>query len=760
MKKFAFFFCLLCLTGITQAQVSINTTGANPDASAGLDVSFTNKGLLIPRVALTGTADAVTVPTPATSVLVYNTGTGGLTPAGYYYNAGTSAAPNWVRFLTERAWMLAGNAGTTSGTDFLGTTDAQDLLIKTNNRNRILVKTSVVDYPLVGIGTMFPVDNLDGTGSGGVLHIHDGGAGLPSSIIIGTHSTTPGVKTGALNFAATQVTNNRRTGSIESYLTAYTAPNASGDLRFFTNNVNSYTEKMRIMPDGNVGINNTNPTNKLDVYSTSASGACIYGYLNETTNGANWGSGRAGVYGRAGASTSQYQAGVLGYQAGSGANSGGVIGAYSTTIYGGLGYSDASSNRIGVFGSTGGTAASNYAGYFTANGAGTNNYAGYFSATNATNNYAIIVPNGGGRVGIGTATPNASALLDVYSTTKGVLLPQVALSATNNNSPIGAGIATGLIVYNTATAGTFPNDVKPGYYYWSSSGRWERFGTNPQDAWYTAGNTGTNPTQYFLGTIDNQPMAIRSNNIERMRVTPDGEIIIGGTAPLLAGDMFIATSLSNTYAWPINGYANHNGGGVYGLRYATSTSTWGAGQFEVEAGCPAGSRGVSGSVNSNTQYGSYGAKPAGGSGFGGLFLNDLGYSGGVYNVSDRRLKKDIKPINNALDLVSQISLYSFKFKTEEFDVLGDEGTHFGVIADELYLILPELVRSKTIIAGEVRSLPKEKQLRGVDGEVNMVNYVEMIPISIQAIKDLNNKVDQLVQENNELKKRIAKLESE
>ena len=30
-------------------------------------------------------------------------------------------------------WRLAGNTATTPGTDFLGTTDAQDLVIKTNN---------------------------------------------------------------------------------------------------------------------------------------------------------------------------------------------------------------------------------------------------------------------------------------------------------------------------------------------------------------------------------------------------------------------------------------------------------------------------------------------------------------------------------------------------------------------------------------------------------------------------------------------------
>jgi len=81
--------------------VGINPSGTSPDPSAALDVDFTNKGLLIPRVALTSTNDAVTIPSPQTSLLVYNTGTGGLSPAGFYFNNGTPAAPQWVFFVTN-----------------------------------------------------------------------------------------------------------------------------------------------------------------------------------------------------------------------------------------------------------------------------------------------------------------------------------------------------------------------------------------------------------------------------------------------------------------------------------------------------------------------------------------------------------------------------------------------------------------------------------------------------------------------------------
>lgn len=75
------------------------------------------------------------------------------------------------------------------------------------------------------------------------------------------------------------------------------------------------------------------------------------------------------------------------------------------------------------------------------------------------------------QTGIGTTTPNASAKLEVASTNKGFLPPRVALTATNTFAPITgtASSATGLLVYNTETAGTIPNNVVPGYYYWNGT---------------------------------------------------------------------------------------------------------------------------------------------------------------------------------------------------------------------------------------------------------------------------------------------------
>lgn len=84
--------------------VGINSTGALPNSSAILDVSSQNKGVLIPQVTLTSSTDAITITSPAKSLLVFNTSNSiinGLKGTGFYYNNGTSASPIWVKILNN-----------------------------------------------------------------------------------------------------------------------------------------------------------------------------------------------------------------------------------------------------------------------------------------------------------------------------------------------------------------------------------------------------------------------------------------------------------------------------------------------------------------------------------------------------------------------------------------------------------------------------------------------------------------------------------
>ena len=94
-------FTSLIVTFSFAQNVAINADASLPNSSAMLDVKSTSKGMLIPRVALTGTADVTTVPSPAISLMVYNTTAAGsgttAVVAGYYYWNGSA----WVRLVSS-----------------------------------------------------------------------------------------------------------------------------------------------------------------------------------------------------------------------------------------------------------------------------------------------------------------------------------------------------------------------------------------------------------------------------------------------------------------------------------------------------------------------------------------------------------------------------------------------------------------------------------------------------------------------------------
>lgn len=115
-------------------------------------------------------------------------------------------------------------------------------------------------------------------------------------------------------------------------------------------------------------------------------------------------------------------------------------------------------------------------------------------------------------VGIGTTTPNTSAMLDITSTNKGLLIPRIALTATNSPSPL-SGFVAGMMVYNTASAGTPPNNVTPGFYLCNGT-LWERPIGGSSGGWSLTGNSGTNSSINFIGTTDNQDLIFKRNNIK------------------------------------------------------------------------------------------------------------------------------------------------------------------------------------------------------------------------------------------------------
>jgi hypothetical protein len=144
----------------------------------------------------------------------------------------------------------------------------------------------------------------------------------------------------------------------------------------------------------------------------------------------------------------------------------------------------------------------------------------------------------------GTA-PDASAMLDIQSSTMGLSIPNIALTGTNSSSPIAATPKTGLIVYNTATAGSSPNNVIPGFYYWNGS-KWVSFVTGSNAGWGTNGSTGTIAGTNFIGTTDAVDFVTKTNNAEAMRVSAAGNIGIGNAVPVSKLDVAAGTTTINS----------------------------------------------------------------------------------------------------------------------------------------------------------------------------------------------------------------------
>ncbi|PXW06317.1 hypothetical protein C8D70_1271, partial [Chryseobacterium sp. CBTAP 102] len=108
-----------------------------PDSSALLDISSSNKGLLLPRVSLSSTSDASTVPAPAKGLLVYNNNTA-MSPQGegIYYNGGTSSAPDWGKIGPVSKMYFKYYSFTNPNGDFVSNFDTK---IPTNKYTAIVV---------------------------------------------------------------------------------------------------------------------------------------------------------------------------------------------------------------------------------------------------------------------------------------------------------------------------------------------------------------------------------------------------------------------------------------------------------------------------------------------------------------------------------------------------------------------------------------------------------------------------------------------
>lgn len=292
--------------------------------------------------------------------------------------------------------------------------------------------------------------------------------------------------------------------------------------------------------------------------------------------------------------------------------------------------------------------------------------------------------------------------------------------------------------------------------------------TSANAAWTTLGNSGTVAGTNFIGSTDNVSVDVRTNNQIQARFLNNGQVGINTLVPLATD--YLAVTSDATFNYAVNGYCTSAplGNGIYGEVSNTANqkaSIWGdcfstnaaaagcLGQYLGVGGAGYGVRGFTDQVDAVGVYGYRDPNP--GAGFGGLFENDLGYTGTLYNLSDMRLKKDIVPLANALDIINKLVVYTYKFDLSDYPNLGEDIKHFGFISQEVEKVVPELVREKSYDLLNNKPNKKDSFVNYAPNvKAKAMNYIEIIPITVQALKEQQVVIDSLKTDNLQLQNSI------
>jgi|688.fasta_scaffold03129_3 hypothetical protein len=492
-----------------------------------------------------------------------------------------------------------------------------------------------------------------------------------------------------------------------------------------TNSVSIGTA-LTVSSNGNVGIANTTPANKLSIAGTVALG---------NTSVTGWVNASSGFYGTVQTATqgtidhnslSNYSAdrhiahSTISITAGTGLSGGGTIDANRTLNV--TNVPNALTINNGGAGSASGTT-------FNGSSAVTISYnsigAPSTTGTNASGTWSISI-NGSA----------ASATNATYATSAG--------SATNATYATSAGSTSQSLTFASdgtgAISGTTFNGGTARVISYNSIGAPKTDGTNASGTWSiningsaasaTNASAATNAT--YATSAGSTSQAVTFNNGGAGAAS--GTTFNGGTARTISYNSIGApsttgTNASGTWSININGSAASatNASAATNATYATSAGSATNATYATSAGTFT-------SISQDSRFNSIGVGMAA---QGSSTIYAMGDIVGGY--SDERLKTDIKPIENALEKVMSISGVNFRSNDLASTFGYNETNQVGVLAQELEKVLPQVVRLAPFDVETVDGVQ-----RSISGEnYKTVQYERIVPLLIEAIKQLAKEVEDL-----------------
>ena len=112
---------------------------------------------------------------------------------------------------------------------------------------------------------------------------------------------------------------------------------------------------------------------------------------------------------------------------------------------------------------------------------------------------------------------------------------------------------------------------------------------------------------------------------------------------------------------------------------------------------------------------------------------DLHYTGTLTDLSDRRLKENLRPITKTIEKLQQLKGYTYNLITD-----ADDNREYGLMAQDVQKVFPEMVK-----------IADEKT--GYLG----VSYIQLVPVLLEATKEQQTVIEDLQQDNQVLKAQNA-----
>ncbi len=340
------------------------------------------------------------------------------------------------------------------------------------------------------------------------------------------------------------------------------------------------------------------------------------------------------------------------------------------------------------------------------------------------------------------SAPDASAMLDVKSSTKGFLAPRIALTGTTDVSTISSPVA-GLLIYNTSNT----NDVTPGYYYYGGSS-WVKVDAG-------------------LWSFDLEEDISTSYNVGIGTTTPQNKLVVGGNgwAQFISNTHNINPSTDYNYGVYIG--SNRSGGATEGnIAYHDylTFAEWDGTTYSERMRIDGNGKVCIGTTTPHARLtiGGFGSGVLGGitmlpdndvtGGHYMTFLNSEGTGIGsiargpgltvVYNTSsDYRLKENVVNID-----INQAKSRLMSLRPVEYNYISDQNKTVisGFLAHEM------------ADAGFANGVTGEKDAVDKDGKpiYQAIDTKFLIPEMVKVIQEQQTEIDALKKELEEIKKLI------